>query len=87
MTKSFPKKQSFKPYSKSTLSVKIRPPEWETELSGFCDFGFLPDFIPSWSLGAFLPLFLLQNTLDLEISQFSSCPIHVLKLPKLDCPE
>jgi hypothetical protein len=47
MTKSFLNKQNFKPYLDSTLSTKPDHPEWEIGLSGFCDFGFLLDFIPS----------------------------------------
>jgi hypothetical protein len=52
-TKSFLNKQNFKLYSESILSVKLDPPEWETGLSGFYDFGFLLDFLLSSSLDAF----------------------------------
>jgi hypothetical protein len=46
MTKSFPNNQNLKPYSDTILSVKTR-------LSGFCDFGFLLDFLLSQPLDAF----------------------------------
>jgi hypothetical protein len=45
-SKSFLTKRNFKPYSEFILSVK-------TGLSDFCEFGFLLDFILSWSLDAF----------------------------------
>jgi hypothetical protein len=38
-------------------------------------------------LMSFSPLFLLQNTLDLQIFEFSSFLGFALKLPKLDSPE
>jgi hypothetical protein len=31
----------------------LNPLEWKSGLSGFCDFGFLLDFILTWSLDSF----------------------------------
>jgi hypothetical protein len=83
-TKSFLKKLDFKPYLESICSGKTGTPVWQIGWSSFCDFGFLLDFLLSLSPDAFQPLFLLQNTSDLQIFEFSSFLGFALKLLKPD---
>jgi hypothetical protein len=87
MAKSFLKKLNLKPYSNSICSEKLDTLVWQTRWSHLCDFGFLLDFLLSWSLDAFWLLFLLQNTMNLQIFKFSFLVGFALKLPKLDVLE
>jgi hypothetical protein len=52
----------------------------------FYDFSFLLDFLKSWPL-SFSPFSLLQNTLDLQIFEFSFFLGFALNLTKSNIPE
>jgi hypothetical protein len=83
----FPKQTTIQTLIGLSLQEKLDTPVSKIGQSSFYGFGFWLGFLLSWLLDTFYSFSMPQNTIDLQIFEFSSFLDFILKLQKLDGPK